>query len=82
MRLWSVLGTLISAIRLAESLLGKKVAASNGVVLGTVTDVRLDFRLARALLIVRGEGWSQAVPAEQVACLSHEELIFMGPRSV
>ena len=72
MKIWQILDTLIEAIVLMETLLGKKITTLDGDVLGTAADIKLDLMRDEIWVMVEYQGRWSMISSNQIASLTNE----------
>jgi len=76
--IWKMIGTLIVAIGLMESLVGKEVTAPDGASLGLAADIEVDLDLNKVWVVVKNEWRWSTIPGEQVVGLAERAILLEG----
>ena len=76
MKIWQILNTLIEAIVLMETLLGKKITTLDGDVLGTAADITLDLMRDEIWVMVEYQGRWRRISSKQIPSLTNELMLF------
>jgi hypothetical protein len=76
MKIWQILDTLIEAIVLMETLLGKKITTLDGDVLGTAADIKLDLMRDEIWVMVEYQRQWSRISSKQIASLTNEVMLF------